>query len=343
MAKERVTIRDIAAKVGLHFTTVGLAMRGSRKINAATRQRVHDAAMELGYQPDPMLAALNAYRRTRTPPKYQSTIAWINNWPQRHEMLENPEFNAYHQGVCARAHELGYLVEEFWLHAQGMSPARLKSVLQARNIQAILMAPQPQSNMSPDIDYRDFSVVALGYSLQPAVLHTVTNHHAQSMALMLAKVRALGYRRIGIYMSRDWDQKVAHAWISSILLNQWLDPSVVIISPALTRDQTQPKVADWLAQTCSDIVISYDQIIEQTEATGRRVPDDIGFASLSLKDKAGRISGIYQNGELIGRKAIELLVDMIHRGECGVPEVPCRSLVEGTWVPGATVRAIYPA
>lgn len=338
MEKPRVTIRDIAAKVGLHFTTVALALRDSTKVNATTRRRVQEVAGELGYQPDPMLAALNAYRRSRHAPRYQATIAWIDNWPRRREMLENQEFNEYFQGAAARARELGYLIEEFWLHAPGMSPERLTRILRARNIQALLMAPQPRSNMSPGIDYRDYAVVALGYSLQPAVLHVVTNHHAQSMTLTLTKLRELGYRRIGIYMSRDWDEKVGHAWVSSMLLQSWMDPAVEICAPALHPGIKTPNFTAWLDDQRPEVVVSYDGILEQVVATGRRVPDDIGFASLSLRADNVRLSGIHQNNRLIGRKAVELLVDMLQRGERGVPEVPSRTLVEGVWMAGETLR-----
>ena len=48
----RVTIRDIAAKAGVHFTTVGLALRDSPRLSAATRKKIQKMAAKMGYAPD---------------------------------------------------------------------------------------------------------------------------------------------------------------------------------------------------------------------------------------------------------------------------------------------------
>ncbi|MFT3868467.1 MAG: hypothetical protein QM715_08215 [Nibricoccus sp.] len=49
-------------------------------------------------------------------------------------------------------------------------------------------------------------------------------------------------------------------------------------------------------------------------------------------DSRTRISGIVEQPEHIGERAIELLAAMIQRGEKGIPEVPIATMVEGTWV-----------
>ncbi len=51
----------------MHFTTVGLALRGEFPLPESTRRRIRDIADRLGYRPDPMLAALNVYRRSKRP------------------------------------------------------------------------------------------------------------------------------------------------------------------------------------------------------------------------------------------------------------------------------------
>ncbi len=47
-----------------------------------------------------------------------------------------------------------------------------------------------------------------------------------------------------------------------------------------------------------------------------------------------RLSGASQNDFLIGKIAMDVLVGMIQRGERGLPKVPVRTLVDGTWIPG---------
>ncbi len=46
------TIMDLASRLGLDKSTVSLALRGSSRISDKTRQRVRQAALELGYRPN---------------------------------------------------------------------------------------------------------------------------------------------------------------------------------------------------------------------------------------------------------------------------------------------------
>lgn len=48
----RVTLKDIAAQVGVSVSTVSLALRGSERISQPVRDHVLEVAEELGYRPD---------------------------------------------------------------------------------------------------------------------------------------------------------------------------------------------------------------------------------------------------------------------------------------------------
>jgi len=63
---ERVTLRDLARITGVHFTTVGLALRNDARISPATAAKVQPAAREHGYTEDAMLSALSTYRHRNT-------------------------------------------------------------------------------------------------------------------------------------------------------------------------------------------------------------------------------------------------------------------------------------
>jgi transcriptional regulator with XRE-family HTH domain len=75
----RVTIRDVAAKTGYSAATVSLALRDSPHLPEATRTRVRRVAEELGYRPDPLLAAIAARRWHGHPAETRSTIAVISD------------------------------------------------------------------------------------------------------------------------------------------------------------------------------------------------------------------------------------------------------------------------
>ena len=49
----RTTIHDVAAAVGVSATTVSHALNGKGRVDPATRERIAEAADELGYRPNP--------------------------------------------------------------------------------------------------------------------------------------------------------------------------------------------------------------------------------------------------------------------------------------------------
>ena len=336
---KRVTVRDIAAAAGVHFTTVSLALRNSPLLNSATRQRLQAVAEQMGYVPDPMLNALVAYRRASHTPRFQAVLVWINNWSQREELQKNPTFRAYYDGAHERAQQLGYMLEEVWLHENGMTPDKIRRILLARGIQGMLLAPQPFARTWPGMDFAGFPSISFGYSMQPAVLHVVTNHHYHTIGLMFSHLVKLGYRRIGTLINEDWDAKVDNNFTAGWLISSQRHAGQVFAIPPYTAPlEDSPKFKTWLKRQRPDVLIGRDGDLELIEGLGYSVPQDIGFASLDTNIKNSRISGVNENNFLIGQKAVDILVGMIHRDEHGVPETPIRTLVEGVWVPGKTLR-----
>jgi LacI family transcriptional regulator len=67
VSPKRVTVYDIAEKLGVSHVTVSLALRNHPSISEKRRVQVRKLADEMGYAPDPHLAALAAYRRTNAP------------------------------------------------------------------------------------------------------------------------------------------------------------------------------------------------------------------------------------------------------------------------------------
>lgn len=63
MMRKPPTIHDVAGALGMHKSTVSLALSGKGNLSAATRARVVTVARELGYEPNPLAQRLaNGYR-----------------------------------------------------------------------------------------------------------------------------------------------------------------------------------------------------------------------------------------------------------------------------------------
>lgn len=340
----RITIRDIAERAGVHYSTVSLALRNSPKLGPEIRARIRAVADKLGYVPDPAMAALSAYRNSTRPVHYQSTLAWVNNWPAQNEMRRIRTFDNYYLGAVERASRLGFRIDELWLHAPGMTPASAHAILKARNITGLLIPPQPFAHTPLQLNLADFSALAFGYSLQPANLHVVTNHQYQSCQLLIQKLLALGYRRIGLFIRSDWDEKVNNAYLSGLLLAHHHARPEDRVPPGLPVHGYEHEFVDWFKAHRPDVVIAIDRKVRTwiTDTLGLRIPEDVGLTNINVDVADPWLAGIHQNDRLIGATAVDFLAGMLQRNERGIPDTPIRTLVEGVWKPAPSVRSVAP-
>lgn len=344
MPSTRVTLGQIAARAGVHVTTVSLALRDSLKLPAATRERLRALAEEMGYRPDPALNALNAYRGNVRSHAYQSTVAWLNNYPEQQQLLRIPSFRDYHLGMCQRAEELGYALQEIWMHEPGLTPDRLRKRLQARGISGIILFPQPEPAAMAPFAWDDFSAVSIGYSVTSPQLHRVTNHQFRSALILLRELRALGYRRIGLYLPEEYDRRVNLGPSSAYAAYDRTLPDEERVPVLVTRYRDDSvRIGRWLAEHRPEVVISqHFRLWDLCLANGLRVPDDIGLAYLHINKGDSLLSGIYQSDQQIGRVALDVLVAMLHRNERGVPAIAQHVLIDGEWMPCKSTRRVGP-
>lgn len=68
MKQWRVTMADVASKVGVSRIAVSMALRDHHRISLATRKKVQRVAREMGFAPDPLLSALASARRHKRAP-----------------------------------------------------------------------------------------------------------------------------------------------------------------------------------------------------------------------------------------------------------------------------------
>ncbi len=164
----------VAEAAGVHNTTVSLALRNNPSLPASTRERIQAIAAALGYRPDPALRALASYRRGMSAPRQVETIAFVTAADTRHGWRGDTLLRTAFGGASARAEELGFRLEPFWLLEPGLTPGRLSRILDHRGIHAVLLASNPDCSLpTARFDWSRLCGIALGFVPKDSTLQAV--------------------------------------------------------------------------------------------------------------------------------------------------------------------------
>lgn len=343
-----MSLRDVAAAVGVSHVTVSLALRHDPRISADRQREVAAAAERLGYRPDPMLSGLCAYRQSKHKATISSALAWLNQWKDPKALRRHHEFDAYWRGAKDAAEQLGYHLEEFVLDAD-MDGPRLQKILLTRNVRGILIPPHTDGLELPDFDWNSFSLVRFGASVKHPRAHIVTSDQTKCAALAFSRVRRLGYKRIGYVSSVHFERNTKGNFRAGYLSSQdaLVAASRSHVTPLILEEDSASvdlrTFRQWLKRYRPDALISTAQYLPDIlKEIGQRVPGDLAVATLSLLD--GHFdTGVDQNSFEIGKVAASTLASLIHQNERGIPSYCRRVLVEGRWVDGKSLPPAQPA
>ena len=336
-----VTQKEIARSLGLHPSTVCLALKRDPRVPRSTLEAVQEAAKRLGYVRDPMLGALSAYRNARRRNAFHGTLAWLVSTSTDYNWRSFRDYADYFEGARQRGSELGYQLEVFDVQKHLENPARLLGIFRARNIRGVIVCPQPQVDTVLDISFEHLCGVTLGYTLKSPALHSVTAYHYSSVREICARLRTRDYRRIGYIIPAEHDSRLNGAFLSAFLLEQSeMSPRDRI--PPFTEGFSASSTAafrSWLRKHRPDSLIAANyQASALTDIFKLSIPDKIGVAMVAVIEGFHRFSGIDENSVRIGRTAAEVVVSMVEHSEVGVPVHPQRILVQGRWHAGSSLR-----
>jgi DNA-binding LacI/PurR family transcriptional regulator len=347
MTEKRIVLRDVAKKAGVHLTTAARAMKNDPRVKPATLAQVQRVAKELGYSPDPMLAALSTYRSTTRQPLYHGTVAWLTDFPTE-DGWKVESFSLYRQGAAEALAEHGYQLEDHWLQTPGMSLRRSAQILQSRGVRGLLVCPLPIQHARLNFPWERFATVTFGYSLLEPALHRVTTSHYQNMQTCFRQLYNLGYRRPGWVIWDDISKRVAEQWTAAYrtpaIAGEWNDaiPSLRLEErPSLFSEENRGIFLKWFKAHRPDVILVVDRhILDWLIEAGVRVPQDVAYVSPSLQESNQDHAGVLEPSLEVGHTAGEFLVGMLNRGEFGIPRIPRRILLDGLWQHGSTIRAL---
>lgn len=339
MSDKRVTLRDIAKHVGVTHAAVSMALRNHPSIPEARRRQIQTVAREMGYVPDPYLAALAAYRRRNVPAGIRSAIAWINHWEQPDDLRRHREFDLYWRGATEAARRYGYNLEEIrWLPEY--SARRFEQILLTRGIRGVLIPPHAKAPDWGDFDWSKFSIVRFGLSVPSPDSHLVTADQLRAVLMAVRTLAEYGYQRIGLVVPADADRRLGGGFVGGFS-SAGQSFHLPVVPPLLAEEPLyleKPEtarnlLARWLNRHKPDAVLTaVAQIPALLRQLGYRIPKDLAVAGTAVDVPVD--AGIDQHSEAIGRIAVETLVSQINLNERGEPADPYRVLVESRWRDG---------
>lgn len=316
-------MRQIAARAGVSVVAVSCALRNEAGVSESTRARIRGIAEQLGYRPDPLLSHLMYHLRSKRPPKGRHNIAYLH-WPE----------DAYRElvlgGARTQAGRNGYQMDVIRMEDDTPSPRVLKRMLIARGIAGLIFGPSPVKDFSELLDWDNFSTVLTSNSIIRPNFHRVLPNQFSATKLALNELTKRGYRRIGLIVSTDEEEQInsfhsaALTWTAS---QQDAEPMICYHDP---RTRTGAPLRDWIEKHRPDSLVLSGSIDYETvvcSAIGREAAVKLGIVSLGYTSQSATMTVDYRPGTL-GAIAVDQLINQLHRGERGIPDIQQTLLVE---------------
>lgn len=349
-----VTLRHIAEAVGVSTMTASRCLRGSGRVDPATRRLIQDAARRLGYFKQH--GALTAKSR---PPTDRGLRVLLPILQYNANGVESPHGRAVVRGLRARLEETGgRLVME-----SVTSLADLLAVCKSQRLHAIVLRDQLPEEWIARLRNRYPVIYAVATDSQSGVDCIYTNEH-RSASEILRYLSARGHERI-VWLG-IMDHHTSHEQIPGVFpaihthgvrYGAWANITICRANPALQTLMILDR--DWRTQSLTDVLrearekilalsprptaivtpadtIALEMIRVLGEA-GLRVPQDISIIGYGgLETHAAHLTTVRMPMELLGR----MIPELIERRLADPASLPMSFQLEASLQPGETVADI---
>lgn len=336
-------MRSIARIANVSTTTVSRVLSNHPNVHPDLRQRVLEAAQNIGYRPDPELRKLMVHLRKQKVKRLQGVICSLEAkaWSQATSWY----FRSLATGAKSKAEALGFAWDTFPLEEFFYNPLRSTRALYHRGVEGILLPPAPLQMYQPYQDYlqsehdlEKFSVVIATSTVIEPAFRSVIPHYFRNMVRLCEALLEKGYRRLGLAIPEDLDKRVAREYSGGfaafhLTIKQSMLPPFLYTKLNSTASDDRRKLREWFHDFEPDALIIGSSILKQDFVRILNVqPGTTGIASVSVLDKSS--AGIDELPARIGSIAVEALGSMIIHHEKGIPPHPTITTVKGDWQDG---------
>ena len=339
-SEARPQLKQIAEILGVSKMTVSRALREGTSVGSELRARIQETARQLGYKPDSRISQIMSSIRKSKPDQYRETLALV--WTHKRSEKNGNFFEELRSGAKLQAEQLGYKLDEFHMNDEGLNGRSLSRILHSRGIRGVLIAPPGGERSYPHIwlDWQKFSCVLIGRSFVNTGLARVQSDHYSACLLALRRLKRLRYRRVGLVLSRSFDEQTGHMVRSAFRSFHPMGPKQAE-KLTFTSDELDSKaVAKWIEQNQPEVVIAnFENRFPRPEQLVSRTGTPIGLVALNWNRHQPNIAGVNLQVPLIGEHAIDLLLSRMRRNMFGLEDTAPTVQVPGSWMDGSSIRS----
>ena len=341
-----ITQQTIADACGVSKNTVSLALRGSSRVLASTRDKILAKSEELGYQRDPQLSRIMTQLNERRKRKdvMREEIAYLDCLRKSMQGPQAKENKPVHLVFFESAKEFleseGYRLNCYFYKDEAGKIEQLNRILRTRGIRGIIVSPLPPRMTHVKLNWDKFAAVAIGRQLEDPQLHRVDVNHANHCRTCFDELVKLGCKRIGLIMPRVYDNLLHDAVRSSYLGKRSLldlkqNFPILDTNYPQTRELTEKEIGEWIINYRIDGIIGLSQDAKIILKTSQAISPAIQFAALSLDVASDDpVQGVRPNVRSVGKNAAQQVIDDLNNNRIGPPESPKLILVNGRWING---------
>lgn len=313
MATRRVTMRDVANAVGVHNSTVSLALADDPRLSEETKRRIRAAAERLGYASHHAARALRTGRH-----RTLGLVFWDADSPQEHIFFRDYVSAMTRSCVMADQHLL--------LVPAGVGDnAKIPIDRLLRNTPtdgALLVGMNLQHDALERLIATGYPIVHLGLREIPGVaLPCVSGDWRQGAALATGHLLERGHRRVAVLYP---------SWYRSAMLRErlagWQDALAaagIAAAPAWQVTAAPGDAERWLADIrrsgvtavfCTENHVA-TVLLRAARAAGCAVPDDLAVVAFDEAEGSALLdpplSTVAQPAAEIAQRAVERLLRRI--------------------------------
>lgn len=324
----RVTVRTLAAELGVAPITVSRALRGHASVRPALAAKISRLAARRGYRANRLVSDVMAGLGRPQIARYRETVAFVCTHEQGFSVEEE-------RGACETAAALGYGFETVKPWTQGLDEHDVSRILWSRGIRGVLLGPN-QSRPDPryELDWPKFATVLVGSSLVNEGLARASRDYYHDAKLAVERLSATGRVRIGMALDASTHERTDRRYAAAFFSHAGAPRNRLhLLDPSESLRARRDRFKAWIAATAPDALIT-DSPEPETW-----LPRGFPCANLLLPPDSEK-PGVRADFARVGAEAMRLLDGLLRENRVGLLASPVRVLVPGVWSEPSAPRTV---